>query len=68
MSGWIDFYDEQITCPFCGQEFTAHFIEDGNVCDPPSIITSLAGGCYCPACKSPISDADLSITPANIKS
>lgn len=68
MSGWINFYNEQINCPFCNEAFIVQFIEDGDVCDPPSITTSLAGDCQCPACKSHILDADLSITPANIKS
>ena len=59
MSGWIDFFDEEIKCPFCGEQFLAHFIEDGDVCDPPSITTSLSGDCQCPTCKAHLTDSDL---------
>jgi len=58
MSGWIEFFDEEVLCPYCEQKFTAHFIEDADVCDPPSITTSLAGATKCPHCSTNISDSD----------
>lgn len=60
MSGWIEFYNSEITCPNCGNEFTASFTEDGNIKTKPFVNTGLSGGSTrCPVCKAIIKDADI---------
>lgn len=63
MSGWNDFFEDEISCPHCNHKLIALFIEDGNCKDPPLIIISLAGGqAQCPNCNIIIRDGDISDT------
>lgn len=63
MSGWIDFLEDEISCPHCGYKFLALFIEDGDCKDPPLVTTSIAGGyTYCPNCNIIIRDNDIADT------
>jgi DNA-directed RNA polymerase subunit RPC12/RpoP len=63
MSGWIDYFENEITCPHCKHKFLALFIEDCNCKDPPLVITSLASGqTKCPNCNIIIRDNDLTDT------
>ena len=60
ISGWIDWIENIITCPFCGEEFFALFCEDGNPKRKPVVITGLsAGKTKCPNCKKEIADDDI---------
>ncbi len=42
MAGWIDWIEEDINCPFCGEEFIALFCEDGDPNRIPIIMAGLA--------------------------
>lgn len=60
MSGWIDYFEDEITCPHCKQKLIALFIEDGNCKDPSIVTISLAGGSVkCPNCNIIIRDSDI---------
>ena len=60
MAGWLDWIDEKIICPFCGEEFLALFCEDGDPHRNPFVITGLATGkTECPNCKKEIADDDI---------
>lgn len=63
MSGWIEYFVDEIFCPHCKQKLLAFFIEDGNCNDPPLVTTSLAGGpIQCPHCNIIIRDNDITDT------
>lgn len=63
MSGWIDYFEDVMTCPHCSHKFIALFIEDGNCKDPPVVTTSLAGGpINCPNCNIIIRDSEITDT------
>ncbi len=60
MAGWIDWIEEEIKCPFCGEEFIALLCEDGDPNRIPIVITELAGGkATCPTCEKEITDDDI---------
>jgi len=60
MSGWLDWIEEKIICPHCGEEFLALFCEDGDPNREPVVIISLAGDkTKCPNCKKDIADDDI---------
>ncbi len=62
MSGWYDWFEQEIACPECRHQFKALFIEDADIIDDmPISTTSLASGqTECPECKATITDEDLS--------
>ena len=61
MSGWIEFTQQIISCPFCSEIFTALFCEDVSLYRNVQIINGLSGGkTTCPNCKRIITDRDLS--------
>jgi len=60
MSGWFDWIEEKIICPFCGEEFPVLFCEDGELNREPIVATTLAGyKTVCPSCKKDIVDDDI---------
>ena len=60
MSGWLDWLEDKINCPFCGEKFTALFCEDGDPERETVVITTLAGGkTTCPHCRNIITDDDI---------
>ncbi len=57
MSGWLDWIEEDIIFPFCGEELLALFCEDGDPNRNPIVITELAGEkTICPKCEKEITD------------
>ncbi len=63
MSGWLDFFEDEINCPQCKTKFCTLFVEDGDTKDPPKVISSIAGGLTrCPKCNIIIRDDDLTST------
>lgn len=44
ISGWLEFFEDEISCPQCKTKFFTLFVEDGDTKDPPKVISSLAGG------------------------
>ena len=63
MSGWLEFFEDEISCTECQSKFFTVFVEDGNCKDPPQVITSLAGGStVCPVCNNTIRDSDITDT------
>ena len=57
MSGWLEFYDLEISCPECRKSFEALFCEDADIRDPPQVNTFLASGkTVCPHCSSEITE------------
>ena len=51
MSGWLDYFEDEITCPNCLHTFTALFVEDGNPKRIPIVIISPAQlTLNCPHC------------------
>lgn len=60
MSGWLDWIEDIINCPFCGEELLALFCEDGDPNRIPIVITELAGRkTTCTKCKNEIFDDDI---------
>ncbi len=60
MSGWLEFFEDEINCPRCKTKFCTLFVEDGDTKDPPKVISSIAGGLTrCPNCNVIIRDDDL---------
>lgn len=60
MSGWIDWIEEIIICPFCGDEFLSQFCEDGDPHRDPVVLTGLMGDkTECPNCKKEITNSDI---------
>lgn len=60
MSGWLEFFEDEITCPHCKKDFHTLFVEDGEIKDPPKVISFIASGISrCPNCKIIIRDDDL---------
>ena len=52
MSGWLNFFEEQFTCPHCHQSSKILLVEDGTLTDPPDVTTSFALDIFmCPVCK-----------------
>ena len=49
MSGWIEAYEAEFTCPQCGKDSIAIFIEEGSL-NPLVVETSVAGDFRCPHC------------------
>jgi len=63
MSGWLEFFEDEILCLQCKTKFFTLFVEDGDTKDPPKVISSIAGGLTrCPNCKIIIRDDDLTNT------
>lgn len=63
MSGWLEFFEDEINCPQCKTKFFTLFVEDGDTKDPPKVISSISGGLTrCPHCKIIIRDDDLTST------
>lgn len=60
MSGWLDWIEEDINCPFCEEGLLALFCEVGDPNRIPIVITELVGGkTTCPKCKKEITDNDI---------
>lgn len=63
MSGWLNFFEDEITCPHCRAKFITLFVEDGDTKDPPKVISSISGGlARCQNCKLIIRGDDLTNT------
>lgn len=57
MSGWLDFYEAEIICPFCKTVIEVTVWEDGDFNRDPVVISGLKDGkVKCPICKKIISD------------
>ena len=62
MSGWLDWIEDEIICPFCNYSFEVIFCEDGELNREPIVITTLAGDkTICPNCKKEITDDVINI-------
>ncbi len=60
MSGWLEFFKLEITCPNCNKTFDALYCEDGDVRDPPETNTFLASGkTVCPHCSSELTEDNI---------
>lgn len=60
MSGWLDFFEVEIKCPFCNQNIIVTIWEDGDPKRTPVVITGLLDGkAICSNCKKEIFDKDL---------
>ncbi len=60
MSGWLEFYESEISCPKCKKIFNIQFVEEGDIKEEPQVIISIAGGSViCPNCKFLIRDENL---------
>ncbi|GAB4290409.1 MAG: hypothetical protein Kow0098_09000 [Ignavibacteriaceae bacterium] len=59
MSGWLDWFEEEIECPHCGNKITVLFYEDGEPGRDPVVITGLAEDTICPQCKTQIKTEDI---------
>lgn len=57
MAGWLDYFDIQITCPFCNSHIQVAIWEDGNPKRQPVVFSGLIyGKAECPICKKIIYD------------
>ncbi len=58
MPGWLDWFEEEITCPNCGSKIIVLFCEDGDTSNiPPTVKTFIVDeNAYCPNCKAKIID------------
>jgi Zn ribbon nucleic-acid-binding protein len=60
MSGWLDFFEIVINCPFCNYKIEVTIWEDGDLYPEPVVISGLINGeATCPTCNKLISDDDL---------
>ena len=60
MSGWLNFFEDELQCPQCKTKFFTLFVENGDTKVPPKVISSIAGGITrCPNCNVIIRDDDL---------
>ena len=59
MSGWLDWYEEEINCPHCGENVTVLFCEDGDPNREPMVEICLAGEVMCDICGKEIKDEEL---------
>jgi len=52
MPGWLDWFELELTCPYCGYKFFITLCEDGDISTvPPTITYSIAeGNMICPNC------------------
>lgn len=57
MSGWEDWFDDEIICPSCNSTITVIILEDGD--SDGNITYSIAGEQKCPHCNYNITDKDL---------
>lgn len=60
MSGWLDWFEEKINCPHCGEKIIVMFCEDGDLKCDPVVVIGLAGDVKCKACGKEIIDEELS--------
>ena len=62
MSGWLDFFDIEITCPFCTAKIVAAIWEDGDQNREPIVIIGLIDGqTKYPVCGKLITDEELKL-------
>ena len=55
MSGWIDWHEAEVLCPFCNRTINILFVEEGSTDPGEGIIHDIAGGeTTCPCCNSTI--------------
>jgi transcription elongation factor Elf1 len=59
MSGWLDYFEEEIKCPHCQKELLVQFCEDGDPNREPLVVTGLAGVISCQVCEKSIKDEDI---------
>lgn len=59
MSGWIDWFEEEIECPHCGEKIIVLFCEDGDQKRDPVVVIKLAGDVNCEECGEEIRDKEL---------
>lgn len=60
MSGWLEFFEYEISCPRCKAKFCTLFVEDGDTKVPPKVVSSISSGqTRCPNCNIIIRDDDL---------
>lgn len=52
MSGWLNFFEDEFTCPHCGTQSKTLLVEDGTLNDPPVVTTEFSLDIFvCPTCK-----------------
>jgi uncharacterized protein (DUF2225 family) len=57
MSGWLDFYEAEIICPFCKSVIEVTIWEDGDPNREPIVVSGLIDDkVECPVCKINISE------------
>ena len=63
MPGWLDWFEDEITCPNCGFKFVVLFCEDGDTSTIPPIVKCFLvyEDTICPNCGALISENNLSI-------
>lgn len=60
MSGWLDFFEVEIICPFCNSKIEVMIWEDGDPKRNPIVISGLSEvKSICSVCKKLITDEDL---------
>ncbi len=59
MSGWLDWFEEEIECPHCGEKIKALFCEDGDPKRYPVVVVGLAEDVECPICSKEIRNEEL---------
>lgn len=63
MSGYLEFFTLEITCPNCNKTFDALYCEDTDIREPPETKTFLASGkTTCPHCSSEITEERIQLT------
>lgn len=60
MSGWLDFFEVEITCSFCNADIKFTIWEDGEPKRDPVVISGLFDGkAKCPICGKLFTDEDI---------
>lgn len=60
MSGWLDFFEVEINCPFCNSKIEVTIWEDGDLKREPIVISGLMDEqVNCPVCDKLITDEKL---------